>query len=299
MPRECGTPVRSELQGREFEFYLPAGLCDGRLAAAPLLVLIHCFGCTASLEIAKFAAAADAFGFALLAPEGYKRSFNSPSCCGDAQAESLDDVGFVDDLVALARTTLPVVRDAVYASGFSNGGFLVSHLAGAARTAFRGIAPVSGHEYEVDARQPLPVFMHHCADDTMVKPAGCCASAPCCCNIAARRAECVPTRALFDRWLRANACAGHEKTAGPKGASCLRGRGCAAETVFCSYGLGCYHQEWGRDFVGAHAVVRFFAHEAPPAQPRPHSPPSDQVSSRQTMCTLPSLPGVLVRFGVF
>ena len=53
-------------------------------------------------------------------------------------------------------------------------GMVAGKLAGAARTAFRGIAPVSGHEYEVDARRPLPVFMHHCADDTMVKPAGRC-----------------------------------------------------------------------------------------------------------------------------
>ena len=128
---------------------------------------------------------------------------------------------------------------------------LVSHLAGAARTRFRGIAPVSGHEYTVDAKRPLPVYIHHCATDTMVSPAGSCADAPCCCGIGVGRAECVPTSELFDRWLRANGCSGHEKTAGPKGASCLRGLGCAAETSFCSYGGGCFHQEWSQQAAAA------------------------------------------------
>ena len=36
-------------------------------------------------EIAKFEAAADKFGMALLAPQGIGHSFNAPHCCGPAR----------------------------------------------------------------------------------------------------------------------------------------------------------------------------------------------------------------------
>lgn len=254
------------IMGREFKTYLPASLCAGRgrqvPLAVPLLVLVHCFGCNADMEISKFAAAAEEFNFALVAPEGVGSSFNAPSCCGSARANNLDDVGFVDALVAHAKETLPILNGAVFASGFSNGGFLVSHLASKAQTHFRGIAPVSGHEYEIGRTKPLPVSIHHCAADEAVLTSGCCQASGCCCGIGRERAECVSTTSLFEKWLRINGCSGTARTADVKGAICLSGVGCAASTSFCSYSNNCFHSQWSHQFPGVHAIGRFFANEA-------------------------------------
>ena len=83
---ECGATARHTLLSRNFspwasvsggpsvqrEYLIrpPARRCNRPM---PLLVLVHCFGCTAELEIAKFEAAADKFGMALLAPHGRTR----------------------------------------------------------------------------------------------------------------------------------------------------------------------------------------------------------------------------------
>ena len=85
-----------------------------------------------------------------------------------------DDVAFADALATRAVETLPVRAGAIFASGFSNGGFMVSHLAAVGRTQLRGVAPTAGHEYVVRAKRPTPVFIHHCAADTLVNPLGCC-----------------------------------------------------------------------------------------------------------------------------
>ena len=45
------------------------------------------------------------YGFALVIPEGYKRSFNAKSsfCCGGALDEDVDDVGFLVDIKTNVR----------------------------------------------------------------------------------------------------------------------------------------------------------------------------------------------------
>ena len=275
---ECGATARHTLLSRNFspwasvsggpsvqrEYLIrpPARRCDRPM---PLLVLVHCFGCTAELEIAKFEAAADKFGMALLAPQGIGHSFNAPHCCGPARDRRLDDVGFIDASVHAARALLPVVADAIFVSGFSNGGFMASHLAnGAGRTRWRAAAPVSGHEFAVRAASPMPVFIHHCAADSMVRFDGCCApesgEPTCCCDIGTNRRTCVSVPALHKQWFELNRCTGSRAyTSGATGAKCVAGVGCAANATLCAHANGCYHQQWARDFPAATEIVAWFA----------------------------------------
>ena len=272
----CTSLERRTLGGREYVTYVPRGVCKGELAL-PLLLLFHGFGTQARSEIYKFARAADAHGFVLLAPEGTRRdhrpdaSWNAPSCCGEAMARRVDDVAFADALAARAVETLPVRKGAIFASGYSNGGFLVSHLAAAGRTRLRGIAPTAGHEYDVRATRPTPVFIHHCAADTVVNPMGCCAGGAggveggaCCCDIGRDRERCVSTKQLFHGWLKLNGCdrqpVPFEIRSG--GATCHAGVGCAANTSLCMHAGGCYHRAWARHFSAADDIVAFFALEA-------------------------------------
>ena len=215
----------------------------------PLVVLIHCYGCEAWMEINKYAAAADRLQFVLVAPEGIERSFNSPSCCGAARESNIDDVAFVENIVEdlfLAQSRpasgahplhgghIHISRQAIFAAGFSNGGFFVSHLASMSHgVAWAGIAAAAGHEYTPRRTEALAVAMQHCVHDRHVSINGCCASNRCCCGIEAP--NCVTTEAIFRRWVEVNRCSNgtrlvRPRTSGMTDARCWLGIGCEAET---------------------------------------------------------------------
>ena len=199
----CGVAKTVTLGTRAYILRAPLEPCRPSGAPLPLMLLIHCFGCDAASEIQKYSEAADAHGFVLAAPEGYHNSWNAPHCCGPAREENYDDVGFIDAVVKHSGSLLPIAPDAIFTAGFSNGGFMSSHLAWSGTTRWAGISPASGHEYSVNADRPLPVYIHHCGADNMVKMAGCCAEpedgAPCCCDIGSQRKTCVATASLFEQ----------------------------------------------------------------------------------------------------
>ena len=198
----CGQATTVTLGARSYILRAPLEPCRPSGAPLPLMVLIHCFGCDAASEIQKYSEAADAHGFVLAAPEGYQNSWNAPHCCGPAREEAYDDVGFIDAVVKHSGSLLPIAPDAIFAAGFSNGGFMSSHLAWTGATRWAGLSPASGHEYSVNADRPMPVYMHHCGADIMVKMAGCCVEdgAPtCCCGIGSQRKTCVSTASLFEQ----------------------------------------------------------------------------------------------------
>ena len=164
----CGRATTVTLDAREYILRPPLEPCRPT-APLPLMVLIHCFGCDAASEIQKYSEAADAHGFVLAAPEGHQNSWNAPHCCGPARDAGYDDVGFIDAVVKHSGSLLPIAPDAIFAAGFSNGGFMSSHLAWTGATRWAGISPAAGHEYSVNAERPVPVYMHHCDADTMVR----------------------------------------------------------------------------------------------------------------------------------
>ena len=243
------------------------------------------------MEIGKYSVAADALGFALAAPEGIGRSFNAPHCCGEAKLRRVDDVGFVDAIVSellvgehTDQGGPRFLASALFASGFSNGGFLTSHLADKSKHAWAGIAPTAGHEYYLSRTTPLPISMHHCANDLAVNSSGCCmapaaANGPffsgaaegglqptCCCEIVAK--SCVSTHSLFDRWLTVNQCnkfvasriVPAHKSQIPD-AICTAGVNCAAETMLCIHTSCQQHAEWSRAFPAVEGVLGFFARQ--------------------------------------
>ena len=273
----CGVVARRALGDRHYLVRLPKHAACTAGHAMPLAVLIHCYGCQAGGELAKFTSAADSLGFGLAAPEGIGRSFHAPHCCGEALAERVDDVGLIDSIVdellaAAGRAGRPTfLASALFASGFSNGGFLTTHLADRSRHAWAGLAPTAGHEYYLRRNVPLPISIHHCSADEKVNTSGCCMAPAadgqlgptCCCGIVAK--TCVSTRSIFERWLVVNRCSGERELPAahsPAGAACAVGVGCTAETSLCLY-KRCRHIDWSGHFPAAEAVFAFFARQAP------------------------------------
>jgi polyhydroxybutyrate depolymerase len=77
-------------------------------------------------------------------PDGIDASWNGGACCGNAQANNLDDVGFARAVLADVSSRVCVDATRVYATGLSNGASLYHRLACEAADVFAAIAPVAG-----------------------------------------------------------------------------------------------------------------------------------------------------------
>ena len=225
-----------------------------------LVVSLH--GLSQSAETAlKSISKLGRMGFHLIAPQGYKASWNADSCCGEAKTMALDDEGFLDELVRFIKqewfASKPNLR--VYLTGFSNGAFMASKLAlytlakgSREETWIDYLALFSGYsynitQYDLAAKSPsvgrFPVFYTHALYDTYVNPSGCCGAVTtgCCCEISSG-STCVSIRDVERKWMRINQCDPGAKVVPedrvypfPMEAICHRARGCGnkASVVGC------------------------------------------------------------------
>lgn len=86
-------------------------------------------------------------GFVVLQPDGIGNpaSWNGGDrCCSPANAENVDDVGFIDALVQHTMAQLCLDERRVYATGMSNGGYLAHRIACEFPERIAAIAPVVG-----------------------------------------------------------------------------------------------------------------------------------------------------------
>lgn len=119
---------------------------------------------------------ADHEGFIAVYPEGINTSWNAGTCCGPSNGAGgetpVDDVAFVRALVAAVAHDGCVDAKRIYATGFSNGGFLAHRLACEADDLFAAVAPVSSvNGLDADAchpSRPMPVFAINGTDDKLV-----------------------------------------------------------------------------------------------------------------------------------
>ncbi len=94
----------------------------------PLVIGIHCFGCSpSSLDV--FLEHADARHAVLVMPHGLKRSFNARHCCGYALEHDIDDLGFLKYVIMVLSDEYSFIQSNVsYATGWSNGGRSSHHF---------------------------------------------------------------------------------------------------------------------------------------------------------------------------
>jgi polyhydroxybutyrate depolymerase len=133
-----------DLGERTFRTYRPASLPAGR--PVPLVVVLHGgAGSGAQAERAYgWNTTADREGFVVAYPDGVRRSWNAgPGCCGPATRDGVDDVRFVEDVVAAVSRGVPVDPARVFVTGMSNGAMMAYRLA-CDSTVFTAIAPVAG-----------------------------------------------------------------------------------------------------------------------------------------------------------
>lgn len=156
---------------RSYRVYVPSNLTEG---PSSLVVMLHGgFGSAEQAELVYgWDRQAERDGTIIAYPDGIGRSWNAGGCCGAAVARDVDDVAFIEAMVAEISRGLDVDPRRTFAAGMSNGGILAYRLA-CESGLFAAIAAVSATML-VECHPPGPVSVLHIqgALDGSVPPDG-------------------------------------------------------------------------------------------------------------------------------
>jgi polyhydroxybutyrate depolymerase len=159
---------------RTYILHVPPAYEEGQPAA--LVLSLHGGGGNADLHrrMDGFDELADEKGFIVVYPNGTGKlqdallTWNGGTCCGYAQENEVDDVGFLRALIAELESEYAIDPRRIYVTGISNGGIMAYRLACEASDLIAAIAPVAGTlNYEpCQPARPVSVIHFHGTDDT-------------------------------------------------------------------------------------------------------------------------------------
>jgi polyhydroxybutyrate depolymerase len=162
---------------REYLVHVPKSY---RGSPTPMLVALHGGGGDADFQADdskyRLISKSEEAGFIAVFPNGYSRfpsgvlaTWNAGTCCGAAQKDNIDDVGFIREVIRRVERQASIDPKRVFATGMSNGAMMSWRLACEAAE-IRGIAPVEGTDNTTHCTpsRPVPVIEFHAADDPNV-----------------------------------------------------------------------------------------------------------------------------------
>ncbi|MBN1407300.1 MAG: dienelactone hydrolase family protein [Calditrichaceae bacterium] len=205
-------------QNRNYLIHIPKNYSISK--KVPLVVLIHGAFSTAKhmQKQSGFSELADREGFLVAYPNGafglfgFFQHWNAGHCCGKAQSDNIDDVGFLVDVIKDIQHQFNVDSSRIYMVGFSNGGMLTYRFAAEHTEILAAAAPMAaslgGRASAADsiwiAPQPkskLPLIIFHAEDDRHVPYSG--GSSP---KKGGER-EYVSVKECINFWIENNGCA--------------------------------------------------------------------------------------------
>lgn len=161
---------------RSYVLYTPENFDAAK--PAPVVFVLHGGGGNAEIAIksSAFNKIADDYGVLIVYPNGTGRrndallTWNGGTCCGFAQENNIDDVGFIRAALKDLQTRLAVNPKQVYATGMSNGAIMSYRLACEASDIFAAIAPVAGtlNFSPCNPAESVSVMHFHGTDDQHV-----------------------------------------------------------------------------------------------------------------------------------
>jgi polyhydroxybutyrate depolymerase len=175
--RPAGTVSKKLEFGGRTRTYLvhpPKGY-DGQ-PPLPLVLVLHgaIQGATNVERMSGMSAKADKENFLAVYPNGTSGSglaptWNAGACCGYAQMNKVDDVGFLRALIDRLEHDYPIDPNRVFATGISNGGMMSYRLACEMADRIAAIAPVEGAQ-DVECRPsgPVSILIFHGTADFLV-----------------------------------------------------------------------------------------------------------------------------------
>ena len=163
---------------REYLVHVPKTY---RGAPTPMLVALHGGGGDADFQADdskyKLITASEQHRFIAVFPNGYSRfpsgiiaTWNAGNCCGAAQKNNSDDVGFIREVIHRMERQASIDPKRIFATGMSNGAMMDWRLACEAPEV-RAIAPVEGTDNTTGRcvpPHPVAVIEFHAADDPNV-----------------------------------------------------------------------------------------------------------------------------------
>ena len=171
---------------RSYLIYVPK-IYDSLNVAVPLVMNMHGFGGSSSQQMLNgdFRPIADTANFIVVHPQGLTQNVSvtefgiplqipSPGwAVFGTVADGDADRKFIADLVDTIKAHYKINSNRVYATGFSQGGFICHDLAAFNSGAFAAIASVSGtmvpsHYSACAPMHPMPVMMIHGTSDPLI-----------------------------------------------------------------------------------------------------------------------------------
>ena len=127
---------------RRYLLHVPSGTAPA--AGWPLVVALHGNGGNGAgmARLTHLDDVADRARFAVAYPDGVDRSWADGRGVTDADERGIDDVSFLDSLIADAGRRAAIDRRRLYATGISNGGFMTQRLACDRATTYAAVAIV-------------------------------------------------------------------------------------------------------------------------------------------------------------
>ncbi len=182
-PLPAGDATRTlHYDGRERSYILHTPPDYDGTSPIPVVLVFHGGGGSAAgaVTMTGFNDLADQFGFLAVYPNGTGRlddkllTWNGGTCCGYAQRQGVDDVGFTRAVIADLQTIAAVDTQRIYVTGMSNGGIMAYRLACEASDLIAAIGPVAGTQNFAPCapQSPVSVIHFHGADDTRLPYAG-------------------------------------------------------------------------------------------------------------------------------
>jgi polyhydroxybutyrate depolymerase len=151
---------------RSYLLHIPPGLDKGQ--SVPVVFAFHGYTQSAALMTSHgFNALADKNGFLVVYPSGVGASWNATICCGEALDKGIDDLVFVQAMLADLGTIAHLDPKRIYATGFSNGAIFSYRLACEMSDTFAAIAPVAGWlaTNPCQPKEPVSVLHEHGLSD--------------------------------------------------------------------------------------------------------------------------------------
>ena len=162
--------------GRSYLIAVPEGIRN-----PPLILALHGGGGNPSqfARDAGLTATALKSGYAIAYPAGSGRTrlltWNGIYCCAYAQQKGIDDIGFLDRVVADAAARFGIDSKRIFITGMSNGSIMAETYAASRPRVVRAVAGVAGSmdTRSVRVRGPVPLLhIHGTADDNVLYSGG-------------------------------------------------------------------------------------------------------------------------------
>lgn len=172
----ASTPVAAEtirLGDRSYRIDLPANP-----QGAPIIIGLHGGGGSADqfARSSGLSRPANRQGYAVIYPEGTGRAatWNGGYCCGSAQRNRVDDMAFLDAVIADATRRFGLNPERLYLTGMSNGAIMAETYAARHPGRVRAVAGVAGtmDTGRIRVKGPVPLLHIHGTADAMVPYAG-------------------------------------------------------------------------------------------------------------------------------